>query len=475
MVCVLRPVRGLLLLCAAAPLRGAVVAASGRHPAESRGSNLRHGRAEVAEDISPVSAEGLPNIRPQIFLLFLVYEKIHNVDVWDRFLDGGVKGSDYTALVHCKSEAKCRDSIKSHRFEIIPSVTTRYCLDLVSGMNQLLKVALQLSGVGSTNDKFVFLSDTTLPVKPFSFIYDQLTVDRDSDFCIFPRNEWAEVSGLASGGGMTVRVAPKHHQWIVLNRKHALESVHRSREQLDLMSTLHLNLGIMNKGYSNTGCLDEFWHFQTAYRSVQIPQGHANLVMEDFNGGPLSTTNYQIQGRCNTFVHWVPRASGSANNITDLAHMLQNDAGTDLTPPTDARPASFQRLGRAFIVALRNSPFLFVRKVDPTAIFSGCERLSEAFASLAFAATPAPIQGQGQDWRGTGTWLDNRRSPVVINSRDGAATLAGRDRDMQAKGYYCGDRLEVIFISGYRASAVVSADGKQLHWANGVVWPRANS
>mmetsp|Transcript_29324 Transcript_29324/g.84265 ORF Transcript_29324/g.84265 Transcript_29324/m.84265 type:complete len:475 (+) Transcript_29324:178-1602(+) len=467
------PVHRLLFLGVAAATICCSAAIAADVGSSRQGTSYLRRRTTERSEVIP-SVEGSPDIKPQVFLLFLVYDKVNNINVWERFLEGGVKGSDYHALVHCKSESKCRHNIRSGRFEIIPSVETRYCLDLVSGMNQLLRVALQLAGVGATRDKFVFVSDTTLPVKPFSFVYKHLTADHASDFCMFPRNEWAEVPGWTNHEGMKVRIAPKHHQWIVLNRKHAILSVEGSRQQLDLMHTLQLNLGVMSKGYSNTGCLDEFWHFQTAYKSVQIPNGHAMLNIEDFHGAPLSTSNYQIQGRCNTFVNWVQRASGTQNNITDLAKMMRDDPGTDMSPPTDARPSSFQRMGHKSLVALRKSPFLFVRKVDAAAIFSGCERLDEAFATLVFAPTPGSLKSQAAEWRGSGTWLDNRRSPVVINTGDGAALLSGRDRDMQARGYYCGDRLEVTFVSGYRAAATVSANGEELHWANGVVWPRAH-
>jgi len=412
-------------------------------------------------------------IRPQVFFLFMVYTKISNVEIWDRFFEPAQRGVDYTALVHCKSEADCRKIISPNRFLVIPSVETSYCLNLVGGMNALLKTALTLSGVGSPNDKFVFVSDSTLPVKPFSYVYNQLTGDSSSDFCVFPRNEWAEVTDNDSRGERkTVRVAPKVHQWLALGRRHAELSVNRSKEDLDLMRQLQLNMGQGISGFRNTGCLDEFWHFAQVYKGVTFPLGATAISLPDFNGGPLDTANYEIQGRCNTFVHWVQRASGVANNITSVAQAMIVDAGTDMVPASDVRPASIRGFGRASLSSLRKSSFLFVRKVEEKASFSGCSSLPEAFSDIVFSQDPRPVTDDEKAWAGQGMWLDNLGSPVRIQSAEGAIRLKGDSPDMQGKGYFCGKRVEVTFISGYKSSAMIADNGRELTWANGVVWSR---
>merc|ERR1719469_1363959 len=111
---------------------------------------------------------------------------------------------------------------------------------------------------------------------------------------------------------------------------------------MNLMQTLQLNMG-----YANTGCLDEFWHFTVAFPDVHLTTRTMTVPLEDFNGASLSTSDYEPQGRCDTFVHWVQRASGLSNNVTLLARELEHDAGTDMLPPSETRPASFKRLSRA--------------------------------------------------------------------------------------------------------------------------------
>lgn len=402
----------------------------------------------------------------------MVYTKINNWAVWERFLQDGTHGYDYQAIVHCKEEAQCRQIIHSSHVEIIPSVETRYCADLVTAMNALLRAALLRSGQGSAHDKFVFLSDSTLPTKPFGTVWARLTANSDSDFCIFPRNEWAQVpEGLPGGPKVSTRVAVKHHQWIVLNRRHAEASIKRPAKNMDLMRTLQLNIGL-----SNTGCLDEFWHFNTAYPDLHLDKKtEAQVDLEDLGGRPLRASEYEVQGRCDTFVHWVRRAEGISNNVTVLAKALADDAGTGMVPPTQMRPASVNRLSTASLLALRRSDFLFMRKVEDGAAFSGCETLDEAFAAVIFAERPQELLRTESVWRGDGVWLDNRQAPVAISSLQGSVRLVGSGTEMQATGYYCGDKLHVTFVSGYQATAVLSLDGAQMSWDNGVVWPRTTT
>mmetsp|Transcript_120566 Transcript_120566/g.375381 ORF Transcript_120566/g.375381 Transcript_120566/m.375381 type:complete len:483 (+) Transcript_120566:87-1535(+) len=466
-----------LALCALSFATGASAARSlrvlARDGASSEGtpSGLQNQNAAVPQLPAPPAAAGAPGVKPQLFFLFMVYVKINNEEVWDRFFSSAVRGIDYQALVHCKSEAACKSNIKSlRRFEIISSVATAYCFNLVGGMNALLKAALLRAGAGTPFDKFVFVSDSTLPVKPFPYVYRHLTGDSDSDFCVFPRNEWAEVSETYLNAPLRTpvrRVAVKHHQWIILSRRHAAESVKREGDHQDLMEEFQLNMG-----FGNTGCLDEFWHFLVIYRALELTGRPETVHLEGFGGGPLSTTMSEVQGRCRTFAHWVPRASGAANNATFLAGALSRDPGTDMAPASETRPASIARLSQPSLAELRSSPFLFVRKVEDFCEFSGCESLAKAFDQLVFAPSPKALPGLSVPWRGAGQWLDTQRSNVAITSQSGTLHLAGANAGMTAKGSYCKDSISVVFMNGFKAKAELSSDGILLKWDNGATWGR---
>jgi hypothetical protein len=412
--------------------------------------------------------------RPQLVFLFLVYDRINNEEIWDRFFAPAIHGSDYIALVHCKSVPDCQRNIKSpHRYEIIPSVETKYCTDLVSGMNALLQAGSNYAGAsGRADDKFIFISDSTLPVKPFSAVQNRLSgTGTNSNFCVFPRNEWAEIQEPASIGLVpSVRAAVKHHQWMIVSRTHAAQVLKRSHEYRDLMVQFHMNQGIGGT-LKNTGCLDEFWHFAIIFGTIAHATNPQMIQMAGLTGRPLSTTDYEIQGQCDTFVQWVPRAIGSANNMTLLAQHLSSDGGVDMTPASDKRPAAFHRLSRSSVIQFRDSWFLFARKVDDGAKFAGCEPLVEVFDKLIFSTPPQDFHVPAT-WPGAGQWVDTRNYMVSITSSDGSIGLVGKGSGMDAKGIYCNSRIEVVFTNGYSASATLSPDGTYLSWDTGVTWRR---
>lgn len=409
--------------------------------------------------------------RPQLIFLFLVYDKINNEEIWDRFFAPAIHGSDYIALVHCKSVEYCRQNIKSpHRYEIIPSVETKYCTDLVSGMNALLQAGVnKVARPPRADDKFIFISDSTVPVKPFSFVQNRLlTTGTNSNFCIFPRNEWAEIQEPASHALVpSVRAAVKHHQWMILSRAHAGQVLKRSHEYRDLMYQFQINTGV-----KNAGCLDEYWTFAILFGTIAQATNPQQIQMSGLNGLPLSTTDYEIQGQCDTFVQWVPRAIGTANNMTRLALQLTQDSGVDLTAASEKRPAAFHRFSRNAVVQMRDSWFLFARKVDDGAGFAGCDRLVDVFDKLIFSTPPQEFTVP-LTWAGSGQWVDTRSYLVSISSHEGAINLVGKGTGMNAKGTYCNNKVSVVFTNGYRSSATLSPDGQYLAWDTGVTWTRS--
>jgi len=320
-----------------------------------------------------------------------------------------------------------------------------------------------------SDDKLIFISDSTLPVKPFAAVQNRLFVGGDnSNFCIFPRNEWAEIQE-PSQLVPSVRAAVKHHQWMILSRAHAGQIVKRSHEYRDLMQQFHMNE--YTGTYQNSGCLDEFWHFAILFGTVAHATTPQMIQMTGLNGRPLSTNDHEIQGQCDTFVQWVPRAAGTSNNMTMLTQHLANDPGVDMTPASDKRPASFHRFSMKSIVQMRESWFLFARKVDDNAGFAGCGRLVDVFDKLIFSTPPQHVD-MPPTWPGAGNWVDTRNFRVSVTSSDGAVRLVGSGAGMDAKGIYCDSRIEVVFTNGYKSAATLSPDGLYLSWDTGVTWHR---
>ncbi|CAL1156198.1 unnamed protein product, partial [Cladocopium goreaui] len=199
-------------------------------------------------------------------------------------------------------------------FNLIETVETEYCFGLVSAMNRLLGEALA-SGPGHRNDKFVFVSDTTLPVKPFKTIQRQLTSDDTSHFCFFPVHwlEWSNTSGLFGflkdfnpwhdASRETERMALKHHQWMVLSRRHAEKAVKADGMFPSLLKELKVNSGLPG---TVSGCDDEFWHFNALYSGVNVT-GSLETASVHFNGiagEDIKYDSHRLQGQCDTFVYW---------------------------------------------------------------------------------------------------------------------------------------------------------------------------
>jgi len=157
-----------------------------------------------------------PVMTPKVYFLFLAMDKISNLGIWKSFFNGASPDM-YRVLVHCKFREPCVQQLHGSPFELVSTVPSYYCTDLVSPMNQLLNMALQDAYGSHPNDKFAFVSDSTLPGKPFPHVHAALTGRTGSDFCVFPSKEWADT--LTYDGQMSM--LPKHHQWSVLGRDHA--------------------------------------------------------------------------------------------------------------------------------------------------------------------------------------------------------------------------------------------------------------
>lgn len=306
------------------------------------------------------------NRPPRIYFLFLAVDKISNLKVWNNFFSQAPP-SQYKVLVHCKL-AQCNTYVQGTVFWAVPTVPSYYCTDLVSPMNQLLAYALN-DEPGMTNpmDKFVYVSDSTLPAKPFAEIYSTYTARPGSDFCAFPSNEWADIPGL---GGLEMAV--KVHQWFTLSRQHAERAnlMWSSGKMHNFMSKFQMNWNSYlwsNNTYAdnrNFGCLDEFWHMAALYGTLTHVDATRDAVvnLEGFTNGPLkvaSATGWQ--GACDTFVVWSKYLYAEGENPFLRLHSSLDPVSVP-HGGNSQRPGWWDTMSSYGIHAIRNSEFLFVRK-----------------------------------------------------------------------------------------------------------------
>jgi hypothetical protein len=323
------------------------------------------------------SGAGILEARPpRIYFLFMAVDKISNLGVWENFF-AQAHASQFRAFVHCKLQ-QCQDQVAHSVIKVVQTVPSYYCTDLVSPMQQLVHFALEddPSSVNSA-DKFVFVSDSTLPAKPFSEIYSTLTVRVGSDFCAFPSNEWADVQGSTG-----LEMAVKYHQWIVLERAHAKKAweLWASGTDHDFMSRFQMNMHSYqwsNNTYGdhrNFGCLDEFWHMAALFGTIKHVNANSDAAVSfsHFTGAPLRVSKTAgWQGQCDTFVMWAKYLNAEGNNPFKRFH----DTLDALSVPhggNDQRPGWWDTITPAGIRSIRNSEFLFVRKfIDKPRVATG--------------------------------------------------------------------------------------------------------
>jgi hypothetical protein len=317
-----------------------------------------------------------------VHFLFLVNDRIPHSEIWRAFLSGAPPGS-WKAAVHCKDHEGCVSNgvFQLPGFDPVPTTGTWYCHDLVTAMKQLLVGALAYDATQFTGgrEKFVFVSESTLPIKPFYEIHRTLLVDDDSDFCVFPSNQWA----TSPVDGQVVRLL-KHHQWVVLNREHAELFVKKwvpvdrfGRWRIWLKSGTwvgherYVNPRAFAYPRGSSTCTDEWAFMATIYGALEPLTGAR--YFPGFGGGQIDMNSEITQGRCRTWSYWDTTYDKDAYQ---LATQVYDDPSSIIScyPKCHARPMELQALSSNGLHALRNSPFLFARKFSPSAfdnIYSG--------------------------------------------------------------------------------------------------------
>lgn len=317
----------------------------------------------------------------KVFFLFLAEDGLPNEEIWTRFFATARPGVDFEALVHCKNEEACRRGVGTRGlFQVIPTVPSKWCEDLVGPMDALLQAALEAGSAGSGTDSFTFISDTTIPVKPFKTVSQRLGLDRmrGSSFCVAPRFSW----GFLDSDYSTV---VKHSQWLTLSREHARRVVDKKHQFRNLMmeatpEAMEKMLGrFLATGYQATfsklfgrlplnGCLDEYLYFALVYGFIDGDEHKPSSErrVNGLLGAPLSmsyNSTQDFQGQCDTFVFW-----GYGNKFQKLASVLEAEHATQLELPEWGHPAFFRSVSTTALQLLHKSEFLFARKLDSRSV-----------------------------------------------------------------------------------------------------------
>jgi len=311
---------------------------------------------------------------PALHFLFMLGTGFQLTDLWAKFFASAPTGS-YSIWAHCSEEGACTEPELQKQIpgvHLVPTVKSSYCSDVVSPMAQLAKHATTGTASLGGGGKFIFLSGSTLPWKPFSVIRGTLTKDDRSDFCFSKHTEW----GKARINNETWAVV-KNNQWSILNRAHAQKFGEEweapkynsyAGNNVQWRVPIRSDAQAWRTDFSPRYCTDAEAVFATIFGAVAgsaMEDGHFSKPIDDVtldNGGRFDYSALKgHQGRCWTFAHFGVRGQGD-----DEVHVSDEVPEAVWIAPSEAsHPYTFVSMTGKSLQYLRQSPFLFGRKFSP--------------------------------------------------------------------------------------------------------------
>lgn len=346
---------------------------------------------QVGQKIMDIIA---PNVSKPSKMFFLIMANEHLSDsvreLWQAFFQNHERGANYEVILHCQNANVCREKGYGLFADVIDTVKSSYCEDLVHPMLALLETAVSSKYLSRgpdiaepEKDIFMFLSDTTVPVKSFQGMQSLfLEKPGKSSMCVEPWETGKH--GIEKGTG---NIVVKHSQWITLIRGHASLALNK-RNEIPFPPP-----------QGGQGCADEFWFFVAIFGALPLQSKTANA--KDFHSS-LSKLN-GLNSDCYTFFDM------SGKNITN--HLIENRSrvpyapiGTtierdvldwygqwypdvEFTNKKDGGVYGSHHLTILTLQALQEwnaSPLAFIRKVDDRTRIQENMPLSHAFVATVF-------------------------------------------------------------------------------------------
>jgi hypothetical protein len=174
----------------------------------------------------------------KIAFCFLIYNQIENEELWKKFFEG-IDREKYSIYIHYKTQ-KSLKYFEDYKLPKNKCIETKYAdISLVRATRILFNEAF----MDENNYKFILVSQSCIPVKPFNYTYDFLTKDNNSYFNEAPQSAcWPRVKNATKF--IPREKIYKASQWCILNRKHV---------KLCLDNIKNENI------FSNVSCPDEHY------------------------------------------------------------------------------------------------------------------------------------------------------------------------------------------------------------------------
>ena len=147
--------------------------------------------------------------------LFLIYDEILHEELWHDHFFADASNSRYSIYVHHKPELEFKT--KNYKDKVLPFCTeTEWAkVSLLVAQNLLLNEALK----DESNERFVFLSQSCIPVKTFDHVEDAIYQSSKSIFNERPKEFLRRYRIIETIFGD--HQVYKASAWCILNKKHA--------------------------------------------------------------------------------------------------------------------------------------------------------------------------------------------------------------------------------------------------------------
>jgi len=306
-----------------------------------------------------------------LVLLFMAIDSLPHLQLWRDWLASASKGS-WHAFLHCVDYAACEQGTLAlwPELTLIPTVPSKMATDLVSPMHQLLKHALYASPNPDSDisEKFIFLSETTLPMRPFTNVHMELGKEDVTDICIIRFGRWPKTWILDRRRKNLTLKLPYHSQWVILRRTDAeafvqdwiqgqnfktgwavpLKGGHFKGEHRTVSSKTFV-------GNRITGGLDEYAIFATLYGAYQSDgQQSTYYPAMGLSISDNSSSRQFRQGRCRTSVEWF------AEDLPDCPDMKYTNSS--FWTGSGHSPIVIDSADRCLLQHVRDGSDLFMRK-----------------------------------------------------------------------------------------------------------------
>jgi len=341
-----------------------------------------------------LTSDESPPGRPKVAFLFLTMTELAWPTLWNRFFEGADEDL-YSIYVHraaVKDNATDKPPLPLAKFgaRAVPWVQTAWCA-LFGVEVASLAAALE----DTRNRQFVFVSDSTLPLKNFGYVYHQLAElsPHTSKFCLASHATQtaagAEIIKQESKRACVFRDflhqynprAMKHHQWAVFNRDHASAVVRRAEQALDVYEAAWLQAAPDIKSMGE-GCSDEAVPLIAMLDDMEASGGSTGNTWSDL-------TRMGVEQQCLTYVRWRNCFTGTSLALSstsgDLKTLWENRGSLwEAIPGMDGSvefdflksplkrelngfPHAFEDVELAYLETMVNEGFMFARKFETSA------------------------------------------------------------------------------------------------------------